>query len=457
MDLTPDPYMLLSMQNQNLPWHKVLAELIDNSLDAGANNIAIKLETGSVTVSDNGIGIRNLEGSLRIGGHQQSETTVLGKYGIGLKDAWTFAGDQMLITTVHKGMKSSVTVDRHELKKTNWIIPDPIPSPTDEPSGTAIKLILRKGKQPPSSDAFERLSWVFTPALLDGRQIISQKGAHGHGIPLQSKRIPPLAKSIADHFTVEGKDVDIHIGVMQEGERIYSGPFWIQYGHRHIGSGSIGVGDYSTQGMAGVIRLGKGWVLTKNKDDISELREELAQEIHKRIEPLLKEAQEVAQSVFVNQLRLDCEIALNRHLIEHVREARTKSAVSQSGTVLAVGSGKRRRNATKVHDAQGSVVRIKESNGAKIKFDFNHLDEDIAGIFDPSDNRVTLNLDHLWVSNAQSSGNRPVLVLLALAALHHHALEHKDGNRLAFPIADPVTSFGRLLSVNAEVFNEAAC
>ena len=452
MNLTPSPHLFLSVQNQNLPWHKVLAELIDNALDADANSVSIRFDRDGMTVTDNGRGIRDIEASLRLGGHHESETTVLGRYGIGLKDAWLFCGDHIHINTVHKGTRSIVTVDRQELSKNNWHADDPTCEPTSDPPGTSIRLRLNK-RQPPT-DTWERLSWVFTPALLDGKQIVRVKGQSG--FPLQPKKMPTLAKSIADRFTVEGKDVDIHIGVMQEGERIYSGPFWIQYGHRHIGSGSIGVGDYSTQGMAGVIRLGKGWVLTKNKDDISELREELAQEIHKRIEPLLKEAQEVAQSVFVNQLRLDCEIALNRHLIEHVREARTKPAVSQSGTVLAVGSGKRRRNATKVHDAQGSVVRIKESNGAKIKFDFNHLDEDIAGIFDPSDNRVTLNLDHLWVSNAQSSGNRPVLVLLALAALHHHALEHRDGNRLAFPITDPVTSFGRLLNVNAEVFNEAA-
>lgn len=455
MNLTPNPYLLLSMQNQNLPWHKVLAELIDNSLDAGANSVAVKLDRDGVIVSDNGRGVRDFERALKLGGHDESETTVLGKYGIGLKDAWLFAGDRMQVTTVHKGLKFDVTVDVHELHAREWMLDDPIGVPTDEPSGTSVRLILRKGRHKPGSEAFERLSWVFTPALLDGKQVVRQSGIHQ--IPLQPKQLPTLAKSIADQFTIEGKTVEFHIGVMQEGERIINGPFWIQYGHRYIGSGSIGVGDYSTHGMAGLIKLGKGWALTKNKDDISELRDELAAEIHKRIEPLLKESQEAAKSVFISQLRMDCEAALNSHIQTHLREARTKPAVSQSGTVLAVGTGKRRRNAAKVHNAEGSVVRIKGTNGGKIKFDLNHLDPNLYGVFDPSDDRVILNLDHPWVVNAQATNNRAVLVLLALNALHHHALEHKDGNRLAFPIEDPATSFSQLLTGSTGVFNEAAC
>jgi hypothetical protein len=455
LNLTPDPYMLLGMQNQNLPWHKALAELIDNSLDADANSVSIRLDSSAVVVSDNGRGIRDFQASLKLGGHHKSETTVLGKYGIGLKDAWLFAGDRMQITTTHKGFKATVVVDIDELANNKWQVESPVLAETDEPSGTVIKLFLRKGRQAPSSDAFEKLSWVFTPALLEGKQIIRQKGIHG--IPLQAKRVPPLSKSIAEQFTVEGKAVDIHIGIMQEGERIYSGPFWIQYGHRYIGSGSIGVGDYSTQGMAGVIKLGKGWALTKNKDDISELRDELAEEIHKRIEPLLKEAQAKSQSLFISQLRVDCENMLNLHLQEHLREARTKPAVSQRGTVLAVGTGRRRRNATKVHDAAGSVVRIKGSNGGRVKIDFNQLgDQCTAAIFDPSDYRVMLNTDHPFVAKAQTSGNRPVINLLAVIALHQYQMENRDGNRLAFSIADPVMAFGQLLNGGEAWFNEAA-
>lgn len=453
MDLTPDPYVLLSMQNQNLPWHKVLAELIDNALDAGANNISIRFERDCMTVTDNGRGIQDIQASLKLGGHHESETTVLGKYGIGLKDAWLFCGDRMHISTVYKGLRSTVTVDRHELAKNNWQVADPIVEPTSDLAGTSIKLRLNK-RQPPI-DTWERLAWVFSPAILDGKQIVRHKGQSG--FPLQSKRLPPLAKSIADQFAIEGKSVEFHIGVMQEGERIYSGPFWIQYGHRHIGSGSIGVGDYSTQGMAGLIKLGKGWALTKNKDDISELRDELAEEIHKRIEPLLQEAQAASQSVFISQLRMDCENILNQHLQECLREARTKPAVSQSGTVLAVGSGKKRRNATKVHDSQGSVVQVKGAKGGKVKIDFTQLDdENMSAIFDPSDNRVMLNTDHVFVAKAQAAANRPAIILLAIVALHQYAMEHRDGNRLAFPISDPVTSFGQLLSGIAGVFDEAA-
>lgn len=53
--LLPDPHLLASLVNANLPWWKALAELVDNSLDAGATRVVIDVSHRTLTVSDDGI------------------------------------------------------------------------------------------------------------------------------------------------------------------------------------------------------------------------------------------------------------------------------------------------------------------------------------------------------------------------------------------------------------------
>jgi hypothetical protein len=49
-------HVLHSMSNQALPWWKALAELVDNSFDAGAYRVTIEMAGRTLIVSDDGRG-----------------------------------------------------------------------------------------------------------------------------------------------------------------------------------------------------------------------------------------------------------------------------------------------------------------------------------------------------------------------------------------------------------------
>ena len=51
-DFTPDVHLIESMRNTRLGWHDAFAELIDNSFDAGAAQVAIEFSGKSVTIAD---------------------------------------------------------------------------------------------------------------------------------------------------------------------------------------------------------------------------------------------------------------------------------------------------------------------------------------------------------------------------------------------------------------------
>ena len=105
--IPPHPHMLLSKRNANLTYQLVLGELIDNSLDAGANRVqvTIDLQKKQIIVEDDGNGCDNLTAMVQLGSHYVQNTTSLGRYGVGLKDAWIWCGNVIEIDSVQDGCR----------------------------------------------------------------------------------------------------------------------------------------------------------------------------------------------------------------------------------------------------------------------------------------------------------------------------------------------------------------
>lgn len=455
MDFTPRPHILRSIEKQNMAWWKVLAELIDNSLDAAATRVVIEFNQGRLRITDDGRGIKNIASAVTLGWHEHQETTTLGKYGIGLKDAWLFCGPRIEIDTVCKGVRTTLSVDVEDLERNNWQGPEPIAAPCDGNTGTHLAFALKKRQ--PQKEVWDKLEWVFTPALLSGRQIVRVDGKRH--VPLHARPLPPFVKSVAADFEVDGKAVSIHIGILQDGSRMTPGPFWIQYGHRNVTHGSLGAGEYSTQRMAGVIVLGRGWALTKNKDDFAELKEELADAIYSRILPLLQEAEQLSEDVMADSLRCDIEHLLNEGLADARadarKEARNGPTAEHSGTVAPVGSAKKRRRAAKSRDEPGSVNGELKAPRGRFKLDWVHLEsEDVAAEYDPTDNRVRLNVDHPFVAITKAEGNLQALLVVAVATMVEYMVANSDGSRLLFPLHDFALTFGKFVK---GVRYETAC
>lgn len=442
IDITPLPHVLLSMGAQNLPWWKALGELVDNSFDAKANRVQIVASGRTVAVVDDGRGMPDVAMAITMGGHRSQSDHALGRYGVGLKDAWRSAGERIEVTTVRGGVRSYLdfSVEAIVVDGRNWKLPKPITTEANEKPGTKIVLHLRDGKNKPGSDAWSVLAWAFTPALLTGRQITQGNGKTMK--PLSPCKFPPLSDAVRESFEVCGKQVKIEIGMLAPGERIERGPFWIQYGHRNIVHSAIGVGEYSDEGLAGTIVLGEGWKLTKNKDDFDDHKDELAEAIYGRIKPLLVKASQLTQDIETTALTTEIAGFLNA-AITAKREKRD-STRELVGSILPAASGKKRRKAKQVHEhLPGGVETAASAPRRGFSLSWFHDEDRDIGEYDYPANRIRLNLAHPFVAQMKAEKNKMALYAIASAVLCDHHCHNNGIQKLLCSVRDftPVFSY----------------
>lgn len=428
IDITPLPHILFGMGAQSLPWWKSLGELVDNSLDAKATRVVIKCSGRTVSVADDGRGMPDIANAITLGGHKGHGEQSLGRYGVGLKDAWRSAGERIEVVTVRGGVRSYLDfcLASIQLHERTWRLPKPITSECQEKPGTRIVLHLREGKNKPGADAWDVLSWAFTPALLTGRQIV--QGNDKTQKPIAPCKFPSLAETICETFEVCGKQVRINIGTLAAGEKIYRGPFWVQYGHRNIVNTGIGIGDYTEESFAGTIVLGEGWKLTKNKDDFDDHKDELHDAIHQRIKPLLEKVSRLTQDVESNAFKSEIAGMLNA-AIEKQRKEKRHPAGGGQGTVVPANTGRQRRRAQKIHpDVPGNVTGDAPRRGYGL--DYYHDQASGVGYYDYHGNKVKLNLAHPLVEMIRATKNKLAGYTVASAIVSDHHCLHEGASKL---------------------------
>jgi hypothetical protein len=434
--IAPRPHVLLALVNQNIPWWKALAELVDNSFDAGASRVVINCSSRQriVSVSDDGHGVKDVLALVTLGMHDELPTTTLGMYGIGAKDAWFSIADEMRVDTVRNGIRTQLSANwRNILKSNDFECDDPVSVPSDLPTGTTISFPLRKGRNQPSPDAFDRLRFIFTPALARGLQIV-RTGDGNTKKALEPMKLPPLQEAVRAQFDLDGKHVEIDIGILPENERMMHGPFWLQYGHRIVDSCSLGAGQYSTLRVGGTITLGKGWTLTKNKDDLTEQnKSRLADAIFARIEGLLQKGERLAETIESQALRTALEAVLNESLRAKRKERRAKPAEPKPGTIIPVHTGHTRRKAAKTHDLPGQCEGDGISPvGRKTGFTLDWCDDEpnVIGKFECTGSRVLLNINHPFIRAAKATQNRIAFLSAAWVLIADYGATHKNTNKL---------------------------
>lgn len=427
-------HVLRSMSNQSLSWWKAIAELVDNSFDAGAYRVVIEVSGRTLTVSDDGKGAADILSLFTVGDHKKQSSTKLGVYGIGAKDAWLSCADVMTVQTVRSGVKTTLSVNYNELIENDWNTKsDPVSEPTNEPSGTKIILPLRPGKNVPSVDAFDELAFAFTPAIQGGKQIIRQMRSNRK--PLTAHVMPERNGVVRSNFDIDGKEVAIDIGILPE-EVFFRGPLWLIYEHRIIEKSTIGVGQYSARRIAGSITLGKGgWKLSKNKDSLSEDVERLADAIFVRIEHILKEAELLADDIESLKFRHELEEMLNGSIGDaNKRESRSKG--TRVGSVGPTNSGRSRKRAKKITDNPGSVIAEgsgRRGSGRRTGFVIDYIfDEDSRSIgrFDRNGSRVILNLNHPFISQHKNKNHMAVVTVAASLIADNECRHDKEGKPL---------------------------
>lgn len=424
----PSAHILEALQSQTLEWWKRLAELIDNSLDADANRIAISFRAKHLTVIDDGFGVKDPQVIVTLGHHEKHSRKGLGCYGIGAKDAWLCTGPVIQIDSIHKGVRRRLSVDVRQMARNDWDIPETSCQETTEPSRTVIRIEMRQ-PAPQWKGIADRLGWAFAPALNAGKQIIHTDT----NTPIMACKLPHLRNVVRDEFQVEGKPVSIEIGLIEDGELVLFGPFWIQYRHRSISSSGIGTKGRCLGKLAGRIVLGDGWQLSKNKDEFFCNRDLLEDEIFRRIEPLLTECESTAEQIQTDALRLTLDQRINAAMKGQFREKRDQTRET-TGSKFPRFSGKKRRNATKTSDKPGSVEVEKQQLRRGFSIGFVSEDTEFFGRFDAMGKIVILNLNHPVIGVWKQDNNCDALLSAAGVILSHHDA-NTDGDQKIFGCA----------------------
>ncbi len=437
----PKPHVLLSQSRQGMPWWKALAELVDNSFDASATRVVIQTIGRTVVVTDDGKGMKDVRSAVTLGDHRSQGG--IGMYGVGLKDAWLSAGDKISIQTTNGTQMQSLVVDITQLDD-QWNGPSPVSIDSTKASGTEITLYLRRKKQKPKREVFDKLAWVFGPAIEQGKQIVWQS-AKNKKRPLAPARLPAMTDVVEDTFDIEGKSVEIKIGLMKEGERIRGGPFWIQHKHRIIESSSIGSKGQSAFGVAGRIKLGEGWTFTKNKDSIEDSLDELENEIHNRIWSILKKAEQQSFNVETQQLQAEIKSLLDDAVANLKREKRSPKRESV-GTVKPKNTQRKRKHASKISDLPGSVSGKGSRRNRGFTVDWCQDGEDSMGSYEARTATVKLNLENPFVARCRDQQNREALLSVAVAILSQWLCDSPDGSQATmFEVEDFGKTFGRII------------
>lgn len=101
--LTPDPRVLDALGGNHL-LETAVADLVDNSIDAGAGNIILRFVSNrgrleSFYVIDDGQGIKGLDAAMTAGAPREYRPSELGHFGVGLKAASFSQADSLTVVT----------------------------------------------------------------------------------------------------------------------------------------------------------------------------------------------------------------------------------------------------------------------------------------------------------------------------------------------------------------------
>jgi hypothetical protein len=134
-ELTPSPSRLVeSLRDTGYTYQAAFADIVDNSIAAGASHIEIDIEesifTTDVTVSffDNGAGMseENLINAMRYGSEKRPSPKSLGKFGMGLKTASTAFCKKLTVISKQNDAIFAKCWDINEIKKKDkWLLITP--------------------------------------------------------------------------------------------------------------------------------------------------------------------------------------------------------------------------------------------------------------------------------------------------------------------------------------------
>lgn len=422
----PRPHVIESIRNTSITYAEALGELIDNSFDAGATNVAVVLQPDAVQITDDGIGCGDLSAMLALGDHRLHEETRLGRYGVGGKNAAIGLGVLLQIKSVHQGIERMVKVDWRIIDQ-NWTASE-TERETDDNSGTEIRISQLLKRRIKDFDNLQgELAFKFHPAIASGRTITIAHSGEVH--KLIATPLPLFEESIIEQRYLNGISFRVVAGIIAPGQPLNQrNPFIITYGHRVLFDTAEPCFEMlASQRFVAWVELEGQWPLLKHKDGLSDKDDWLYDELYDICAPLLQKVHAEGESLELAHVAAELTEQFG---ILIGREKRNPG--EESGSITPMETPVKRKTAEDVHANQGDCERRNSGRSRHgIIINFAALG-DLIGKVDETRKRIhiQLNQDHPAVASwRQQRPDRSMLKLLAVALLASYK-SHSDDQRL---------------------------
>ena len=439
IDITPKTHLIASTRRTDMYVWLAISELIDNSIDAEANEVLIDWDAAGkcLCVADNGAGAPNPSSLVRIGDSDPISKSPTGRFGVGTKDAIGALGRIAEVSVVRGGMFKSVYADFEEIRLSgNWTARgEEREACSTDARGTTLKISMVDRKFNVLQQV-EKLSKVFAPTLRNGCSI------HFNG----ERLTPPPVIKVTDRREgsgfFEGKAYSWWAGIMIDGEKA-NGGWRTSFGprmfeettcNRSYGTGSMDIHKF--YGEMTLIEPLKAephelWTVNKNKtnaDELQDLLEFVYPEVSELLEQCAQEHSLTLEASLENELSQEFTNSLNETV--RMRERRKLSDEKQSGTVIPLSSGRKRQKASKTQQGNGSILCPDSGTTFAIKF----LENDKFGHVTGNRKANVIYLGKLHPFWQIWKDSRDVVRALAMGMLVAHAVTTEDNDQ-------PIMSF----------------
>lgn len=150
-NVTPNPAKTIdSLRYLTYSNETALADIVDNSLDANADNVAVIIEEDSITIIDDGYGMdeSTLCEAIKLGSNTDKDSSKLGRFGMGLVTASISMAKKITVASKQEDNSvNCVCLDLEKIEKTNEWVADKIELSPSEVSqwesrgcGTIVRL-----------------------------------------------------------------------------------------------------------------------------------------------------------------------------------------------------------------------------------------------------------------------------------------------------------------------------
>lgn len=436
----PPSHLIHHWAAREVSFETCLFEFIDNSYDAGARVIRIDVRTGRdsyLTITDDGIGCADLN-RMRVPGERgDHEATVMGRFGIGgtvASIALSGIDGVQEIVSQHRGTQYESRVSWRDVAAKDWEYPDIEQSPSPAGKvGTEIRIIPMVRSARSWKELGGRIAAHFWPALISkppASIFLRVPGAKEYA-QIEAPAFPrTLPGSVDQIVKVGNREARVRCGIVDEGvPNTMMGFSYFVTGRRVIESGTgNGAGDYSIANIHATVELLGKWPLSDHKNRIGNGRA-LYDAVFAACEPLLKQAQEVGETIELRRFVREVEAIVNG-----------SGATPREKPPTTGEEPDPRPRSGKPNPSGGSGGKRKKPT---LRFNWKELGESAGlGIVEGQRREVILNLSEPYVRDLRESRDHERTALV-VGVLWNESLKlapsERDKRQTALPLGDPQT------------------